>query len=147
MDQLAFQFATRGYCIKDNTYKYKNYLCSKQSSLLSFYAVPFNGKLKGALANYTSISITTKSEAATQVAERLLPTPEVRGSNYSSSAIFGSLDCAKFTMKIQSILVLQHKLLRYHTIGAVALWIHVCLPSCDSGLESNAQNHCFFSNN
>ena len=58
MDQRAFVFAARGHCIKGKqcqhiTVKNQNMsLGSKQSSLFSFYALPSDGKLKGAVVQY-----------------------------------------------------------------------------------------------
>ena len=58
MDQLAFQFTTRGRCIQGKHWRpiseTKNFfLCfRKQSTLLSFYAAHSSGKLKGALVHY-----------------------------------------------------------------------------------------------
>ena len=57
MDQRAFAFATRGHCIKGKqcqhiTITNQNMsLCSKQSSLFSFYALPSGGKSKGAVVH------------------------------------------------------------------------------------------------
>ena len=57
MDQRSFVFATRGHCIKGKQHQHitlKNQnmsLCSKQSSLFSFYAQPSGGKLKGAVGH------------------------------------------------------------------------------------------------
>ena len=58
MDQLAFVFATRSHCIKGKqcqliTINNQNMsLCSKQSSLYSFYALPSGGKSKGAVVHW-----------------------------------------------------------------------------------------------
>ena len=58
MDQRAFAFATRGHCIKGKqcqhiTITNQNMsLCSKQSSLFSFYALPSGGKSKGAMVHW-----------------------------------------------------------------------------------------------
>ena len=57
MDQRTFVFAIRGHCIKGKqclhiTIKNQNIsLCSKQSSLFSFYALPSGGKSKGAVVH------------------------------------------------------------------------------------------------
>ena len=58
MDQRTFVFATRGRCIKGKqcqhvTLKNKTIcLCSKQSSLFSFYALPSGGILKDAVVHW-----------------------------------------------------------------------------------------------
>ena len=54
MEQCAFQFDARVHCRKGKqchniTIANKNNLCSKISSIFSFYAVPTSGKLKGTL--------------------------------------------------------------------------------------------------
>ena len=57
MDLRTFVFATRGHCIKGKQCQHitiKNqsmYLCSKQSSLFSFYALSSGGKSKGAVVH------------------------------------------------------------------------------------------------
>ena len=57
MDQRAFVFATRGHCIQGKQCQHitiknqKMSLCSKQSSLFSFYALPSGGKSKGAVVH------------------------------------------------------------------------------------------------
>ena len=58
MDQGAFVFATRGRCIKGKQWQHiiiqnqNMSLCSKQSSLFSFYALPSGGKSKGAAVHW-----------------------------------------------------------------------------------------------
>ena len=62
MDQHTFVFATRGHCKKGKqcqriTIKNQNMsLCSKQSSLFSFYALPSGSKSKGKVVHYTIAS-------------------------------------------------------------------------------------------
>ena len=63
MDQRAFQFVTRGHHAKGRQ-RHRNAitsnkisLCSKQSSLFPFYAVPLSAKENGALVHGSASSI------------------------------------------------------------------------------------------
>ena len=55
MDHRIFWFATRGQCIKGKQCNLKQNmcLCSKQSSLFSFYALPSGSKSKEAVVHYS----------------------------------------------------------------------------------------------
>ena len=61
MDQRTFVFATRGHCIKGKQWQHITIqnqnmsLCSKQSSLFSFYALPSGGKSKSMVVHLNEI--------------------------------------------------------------------------------------------